>query len=332
MTHSDHSEVLGRVHALIERFDLLPVNNVLVACSGGKDSTFACLVLRELGYIVQPLMVDMGYSAAWERSVSANLHSLGFEPICISAKAAHASLPDGANRKSLLNLSLTAVSREMPDARFTACTGCYNSKVLVMLNYIRNLGGGPFDRIVFGHHATDAASSFLKAALMYIDRWDDGNSMYDPRRFRDLAVQYRSSVIVGDRGLSERVRSLAADGKAATDEAPLQDLVMSSGELVVRPLFPVWEKEILGYAGSMGKLESSGCGHTSSKLRQTPREIVQYEIVRPLEEDESFRRHMTQMIEICLTADGRAAVDTRRLRPKLLGESYKPGFSGIEKL
>jgi hypothetical protein len=323
---------LTRVESVIREFNLLPSRDVLVACSGGKDSTYACLALRELGYDVYPLMVDMGYSRSWAGRVAENLRSLGFSPICIRARSASQIVAVDIAEPSLLQRNLDIVSQQMPGARFTACTGCYNSKVLVMLGYISNAIGPVFDRIVFGHHATDVAASLLKSALMYIDRWDRGNVEYDPERFRRLAAEFREAALRDTLGAFSRVGELVSTHKASTDEPPVQDLVAGSDASIVRPLFDVWEYEIEADRRIMGKLEASGCGHTSSASTQTPREIVQYEIIKALESGQISGVMLMALVRDCITEEGRLFANARRMRAELLGEAYKPGYRGMDKL
>ncbi|MGQ4432316.1 MULTISPECIES: hypothetical protein [unclassified Streptomyces] len=328
MSHGE-SAPLERIAQVIRDFDLLPHAQVLVAMSGGKDSTFACLALRELGFQVQPLMVDMGYTPTWANRVKARLGTLGFEATCLSARSNSTPVSISIRRQSLLEENLAVVSGDAQDPRFTPCTSCYNSKVLVLQDYMERNG---FDRIVFGHHATDAASSLLKSALMFLDRWDRGNETYQSARFRDLAKEFRDALLNGNSGLPERVTDLITTGHASTDEPPIQSILPDTAAKIVRPLFRVWENEIIAETAYLGETESSGCGHTISKTRQTPREIIQSEIVQALEVNAEMRSRLQNLVQQCLSSDGTLQVDARRIRHQLLGDQYKPSLNDVEKL
>lgn len=45
----------------IKKYNLFKTNDVVIGFSGGKDSRIVMLVLKEFGYNVYPIMVDMGH-------------------------------------------------------------------------------------------------------------------------------------------------------------------------------------------------------------------------------------------------------------------------------
>lgn len=318
MQSASFQGLASKARATIEMYGLCPTSDIAVACSGGKDSTMTCLVLRELGYRVIPLLVDMDYSKRWATRVSRNLTSLGFTPTVLSPTASDPAPP---NPLLILNLEIT---RSAPtDPRFTPCTSCYNAKVLLLREYLVREG---LDRIAFGHHATDAAASLVKSSLMYVDRWEYGHTTYEPARFRLLAQDALATIRTDSSSLLEKLGSLVDSSKASTDEPPVQDLVGGTEPLIVRPLFPIWESEIEEHLDLVGTSERSGCGHTLSSANQTPREIVQYELVRPLEREPDMRKAMEGLLTRGLSTDGRAGFKARTERDSLLGASYKPSF------
>lgn len=328
---SKHNDglLLERVEQTIADYDLLPSRDVLVACSGGKDSVYACRALRELDFQVTPILVDMGYETGWAERVTSNLRLFDFVPVVLMARTVSAPVSVSIERREALRQNLRVVDSLGQDARLTPCTSCYNSKILLLVDYLDRSG---VDRIVFAHHATDATASLLKSALMYIDRWDRGNATYDPNRFRDLARMARTQFESNDRSWAVRLKALVLEGKASTDEPPVQAITYRSGALIVRPLLGIWEHEVESQGFELGQLEASGCGHTLSQTTQTPREIVQFETVRPLEANASVRDEFLSLMRVGLSGSGRLQADARRNRDSLLGPQYKVAPGGLKKL
>lgn len=325
--------LLQRVEATIGRYSLLDGTHVAVATSGGKDSTFACLVLRELGFEVTPVIVDMEFSPKWGETVLGSLKSLGFgSATLINAREVAKLQAPPSDESTLLRrnlLALDAITADETVTSITPCTSCYNSKVLAIEDYFKDSG---FSQIVFAHHATDAVSSFLKSALMYVDRWDGNNAVYERERFLEMCRNFSDRVREDDVRALHRIEQLADDGLATTDEPPRQSLLHGGSQELIRPLLGVWEFEVESFISEAGlTTEPSGCGHSMSTLTQTPRELVQYEVVRTIE----ALPVSTKLLSLAMRnidGEGKLVHNARRDREALLGSDYKKSFDGLTKL
>ena len=72
-----NQNILIKIENCIFQYDMLkPGQEVLVGFSGGKDSTYAALALRELGYKVQLASVDMGYDSDWTERINKNVQEI----------------------------------------------------------------------------------------------------------------------------------------------------------------------------------------------------------------------------------------------------------------
>lgn len=326
--------VVKRVEGTLTKAPVLADSAVVVACSGGKDSLVLAVALRDLGWSPTAALVDLGYDNTWADRVCSRLQTLGIGSQVLTP--AHSERPSSTflGTPGLLQRNLSALSHSsLHEPSATPCTACYNSKVLLIQQELGSVSPPPV--VAFGHHASDAAASLLKAVFMYMDRWDLGNETYERDRFRAACKKYGDELISGNRDLIDRVGEIVRSGLASTDEPLVQQLIVGDAQslLVVRPLFDVWEHEIVEAAGELRvPLESSGCGHTAALSTQTPREIVLFEVVRRMEEAPELRRLLTDWINTGLDADGRLTIDARRRRAEILGPGYKSSPSGVGKL
>jgi tRNA(Ile)-lysidine synthase TilS/MesJ len=322
-----------RVERVIDDYDLVDSDELAVATSGGKDSVFACLSLRELGFSVVPVVIDMEFTHGWGDRVRDRLRSLEFDSATVVNARRIANPSDsGTERSGLLRknlLALDSISSDESAFQATPCTSCYNSKVLAIEEHFDETG---FEKIAFAHHATDAISSFLKSALMYIDRWDHGNVTYERGRFLRLCRVVREKLEEGDDRVMHRLRELTDGGLATTDEPPRQPLRAGSEQHLIRPLLGIWESEIEEFVLRAELVtEPSGCGHSVSASTQTPRELVQYELVRPLE-GQPVSLELRTLAMQNVDREGRLTSDARRNRDDLLGPEYKKSVDGVTKL
>jgi hypothetical protein len=74
------NSVLEVIEKTIISYHMMDLNEkLLLALSGGKDSIFTMLALRELGYQVVPVIVDMGYEYGWGSRIISLAQVLGFD-------------------------------------------------------------------------------------------------------------------------------------------------------------------------------------------------------------------------------------------------------------
>jgi hypothetical protein len=302
---------------------------VISAFSGGKDSTITAVVLQTLGYDVVPTAVDMGYSADWYARVAAIGESVGAKVsvVPVRAESFQQGLPTDARAQLVRRLHFLDELDLSTSPNATPCTECYNTKVSALQSSAARLG---IHWIAFGHHATDAIASFLKGALMYIDRWDRGHERYERSQFSALVDEFRDQVlsVLGESRLLRRAVSLVEEGLAATDEPPVAPLVSAAvSPRIARPLFHVFEHEIIDVQRTNSiRTESSGCAHGQSALTEVPREMVHYRVLRALAESKEGRVLLADLLNVVRTGlhpDGTLVVDVRRNRDRILGPTYR---------
>ncbi|KUJ92404.1 MAG: hypothetical protein XD40_2405 [Archaeoglobus fulgidus] len=130
----------------IKRFRILrPEERVLIAISGGKDSSALAAVLKELGYNAELLYIDLGignYSEESERVV----------------RELSSSLDLSLNVVRLRDYGFTVddVARKM---RRKTCSACGTAKRYIMNRFARE---NSFDVVATGHTAEDIASFYIK--------------------------------------------------------------------------------------------------------------------------------------------------------------------------
>ena len=207
----------------------------------------------------------------------------------------------------------------------TPCTNCYNCKIISLVH----ADSSGTRTILFAHHAKDVLSSFMKSALMYIDRWEEGRRVFDRDAFRRLGTQIACELRLGDQALVDYLASLLAEGKAHTSEPPIERRTLHGRAYVIaRPLFFVDEAATAVLAKTVvAQPESSGCGHSMASTTRTPREIVHHELIPVDLSDGGGSGEACACSSACWpTASLRTAPQTsnvRRSRHLLLGPNYK---------
>jgi tRNA(Ile)-lysidine synthase TilS/MesJ len=332
-------DILSRVAETLEKYRLgRPKAEVLVAFSGGKDSTFTASVLSALGFQVKLLAIDMGYAAGWAERLRGMASAMSFPFDVLTVRESRFqeeldSVSQAAVRQKLTILNaMSTINANSP----SPCTQCYNTKITAIAHYMRKLG---YEWIAFGHHATDAVASFLKSALMYIDRWEKGSESWDRHRFGELVEEFYGQLTSRgtDRFLLSRMIDLVNKGFASTDEPPAQPLHRETPNLqIMRPLFEIFEHDIIEITNSWSLgFESSGCGHGSAQENETPREMIHYRILRPLSISEDGRNWLRLFFEILragIEINGRLKINARNSREQLLGPIYRSGMGADLKL
>lgn len=337
-TKKNVETLIATVGDTIARFDLIhKENRVVVAFSGGKDSALIAWTLSELGYDVSMVSIDMGYEPGWGERIKAAGKRIGFDVHVLDVNTVRIG---DLSRESDLTSNLRALFTQNPSTSFTPCTHCYNSKILLLAQFFEDFAQ---DKVVFGHHQTDAIASLIKSAMYYIDRWDLQHESFDRQNYESLAKELLGELLdcYSDRTSSsrllQRMQVLTTSGVAATDEPPVENVKLSGFLLpIIRPLFDVSEFEVIQCCTELGlTVEPSGCGHTNTAMTQTPREIVHYRILRYVDSSDWAQFISTKfapMIDMGIDEHGVRTYDPRRTRPSLLGDAYKSSNSGIDKL
>jgi hypothetical protein len=312
------------IESTIRKYNLLdPSEDVLVAFSGGKDSIALSLCLRELGYSVLPVAIDMGYEGGWAERIQGLCEAIGFHAEVIPVRAGLSQrMPELEAQK--IQLRLEVLNSISPDraSTLTPCTHCYNSKVIVLDNVARAHG---VTSLAFAHHHTDACASLLKEALLRIDRLDRKHNSYSRRSFEGLVTELATEAQsdFADTPVLDRITELVRDGLVDTDEPPRQPLRSDRhGVDVVRPLFELWENDVAAVTLRAGVTpEGSGCGHVATRNTETPREMVHYRVLRNA--TPRFRTRLSMLVLQGIDVAGRAVRRSRYRRLEDLGPDYK---------
>ncbi len=130
----------------IKRFKILNQNErILVAVSGGKDSSAMAAVLKELGYDIELLYIDLGIGE----------HSKVSEKV---VKDLSENIDVKLNVVRLRDYGFTVddVARRM---RRKTCSACGTAKRYIMNRFARENG---FEVVATGHTAEDIVSFYLK--------------------------------------------------------------------------------------------------------------------------------------------------------------------------
>jgi len=328
--------LLDKVAQTIDRYDLLaPREEVIVALSGGKDSLLLAIALRELGFDVTPVVVDMGYESGWSSRLTGILRTVDFTGEIVKVRTGRtATKREPVTLQIHSRIDILNDLGTIPDNINTPCTYCYSVKVLALSSASKRRG---IPKVAFGHHATDAAASLLKEALMHIDRWDDGHRVFDRSNFAALVDRLAKECMVSwnpcTEGLLARVEDLVCRRLIDTDEPPRQRLITTADDVtLIRPLFSVQESEIINAKEQlMLHTEASGCGHGATLVSQTPRQMVHDRVLMKAQSLQ-LHEHLAELVRAGLNVRGEGMVGARRRRAELLGPTYKPTLNDRDKL
>jgi len=143
-------DVEKRVVETIKKYKLLRKSDkVIVALSGGKDSTSVLYILKKLGYDVRGLMIDLGFGE-WSRIHNENMgrfcSGLGVPLTVVDLKA---EMGQGI-------CFIKAVLKKRKG--LTGCSVCGTVKRWILNKWARKLGG---DVLVTGHNLDDEAQNVL---------------------------------------------------------------------------------------------------------------------------------------------------------------------------
>jgi len=315
------------IEAAIDRYPALWVEGATLAFSGGKDSIALAAGLAATGRAPRLRAVDMGYNPEWRHRILTLGEALGQHiDIVVVADVMQDDRTEPGIRRDLALRRAFLDQDNSANPIVTPCTNCYNCKILSLVDATRR----DVPTILFAHHATDALSSFVKTALMYIDRWDDGHRLFDRDRFRSLGKRMAQALRDGERSTMEKLTSLLDARLAHTAEPPFEHRMLQGHPYSIgRPLFFVQESATARLVRDLGiDAEGSGCGHTAAAATRTPREIVHHELLPMIAETEVGRTTLQDLaarLTDSLRSDGTIDIDIRAARHSLLGPDYKGG-------
>lgn len=182
--------------------------------------------------------------------------------------------------------------------------------------------------IAYGHHATDAIASLLKSFYMYQDRWECGHEEFTHDNFFKLICSQKKFYLLDIDDfialpIGSKIGALIEDHKVGTDEPIFQYIYQSSIRLC-RPLFNVFEREILDYFNSQSiNFNESECFVTDYRDKRilTPREMIHYELLNNA--SGSLLEYLLELTIKSLDEYGFLKFNVRNHRTEILGKRYK---------
>lgn len=293
-------------YRMFEKDDIVPI-----AYSGGKDSATAIILLNELGYNIQPVIVDRGDDSRFNSEKIKDLlyKNTGIEADIINLKDEkfHESISSKASKK--IKKYLYKFDHLLEGE--SHCTPCYNARTTALVEYTKKVGGKAF---VIGQHKIDMITSLLKCywteqywlnftklkGIPY-----DGNLMKEFINSNDIDLVY--------------LRQMVEKGRAATDDPPVEK--MNGGIKLVRPLCEISEKEIKNFIESIKfPYDSSNCSYRERNPRPF-RLLVQFDLERRIKENPELEDILFEFVLMGLNEDG-----TLKFRPRNKRNEYWPGF------
>jgi len=326
-------KVLENIEETIEKYSLFESNRICVSYSGGKDSFFLCLALKQLGYQVCPIIIDIGYHSDWSIALK-NVKQIGVnDVILIGAEQVNQTMPEIAAELEE-NLENIKKIRRGCFKKATICTPCHNSKMLVLRRWAEING---IRSIANGHHAVDAISSLLKSFYMYLDRWKYHHEEFVYDNFNKLILSQKNLYLLeGDefqkKSLYQEIKKQINANNVGTDE-PIAQYLGNTSIRLCRPLFRVHENDITDYfkRQNMELFNESECFVTNfrDKEKLTPRELIQYELLRNA--SHSLLACLSELTMLGIDKKGFLKYNVRNNRTKILGNSYKDEKINIKK-
>lgn len=143
-------DVEKKVSEIIRRYNLIRKGDkVVVALSGGKDSTSVLYILKKMGYSVEALMIDL-YLGNWSR-----VHNEKMTKFC-EENDIPLTIVDLKKELGQGICFIKAVLKEQKN--LTGCTVCGIIKRWILNRWAKKLGA---DKLVTGHNLDDEAQNVL---------------------------------------------------------------------------------------------------------------------------------------------------------------------------
>jgi tRNA-5-methyluridine54 2-sulfurtransferase len=207
----------NKIAETIKKYDLLKKSDkVVVALSGGKDSTSVIYILKKMGYNVHGLLIDL-YLGEWSKIHNKNMIAFcGANDIPLTIVDLKKELGQGI-------CFIKAVLKKQKN--LTGCTVCGIIKRWILNKHAKKLGA---DKLVTGHNLDDEAQNVLMNFLK-------GN----------VLLGVNSSPATGGKVLSPH-----AEYPHRKETQKSLDIQRAGFAQRVKPLFFVPESEIMKYAKS----------------------------------------------------------------------------------
>lgn len=296
---SERVRLAKEVQLCLERFDIQTSSPIIVGASGGKDSTTALLLLRELGLDVIPAIVDLGYEHFRAGEISRYLATLGFEPRILTATGTEQPTISEVD-EGLLQGNLRILS---DPATTIPCTACTKSKRILLRSYAISIGAR---QIALGHHKTDIVATLMKD--YFVQRYYESCGAYDASAFTSFVSS--APIVVDELEHMIRHESAAGMGVRVRDGDDIE---------LFRPLSLIHETDIVDFTRELQiRTFGSGCSHSlfvEGKIAGgSKREIVHAEIARRFELNPDLEDSLFEMAALSLDQFGFARYNPRGTR------------------
>ncbi len=215
-------DIEKKVVETVKKYGLMKKSDkVVVALSGGKDSTSVLYILKKLGYDVHGLMIDL-YLGEWSE-----VHKRNMEAFCLENDIALTVV----DLKEEIGQGICFVKAVLAKKKgLTGCTVCGVIKKWVLNRWARKMGA---DDIVTGHNLDDEAQNVLMNFLK-------GNVSLGAGMGPATGARRKNST--QSHGVSDA--ALRVENEAIKDQLNFVQRV--------KPLFFVPEGEVLNYAKNKG--------------------------------------------------------------------------------
>ena len=333
------NKYLDIISKTIKEYNLFLLNDSLViGFSGGKDSLFTVLCLRELGYQFKVVTVDLGYEKNWDLKIRSIANTHNFNVTIINAKDNNSVTFFSYMREEEFQVRYDFLKDKSNylSNNITPCTQCYNVKIILLENFANSVGS---KKIILGHHKTDAIVSFLKSAFYYMDRWERHNTFFNYNDFMEYIINIKpifldNNVSFAKSNLFEHLKILANKECISSDESPRQDINLSPYKIeIARPLYFIDENIIINHI-QKNKIatDDSDCGHSIAQNNITPREMIHYNIIYKAFKYNTYKqisRALFPLIEQNISSEGKLIKNLRNQRDLILGKQYKCNIDSL---
>lgn len=297
------NDICKQVQDSIYKFHMLQSNDIVIGFSGGKDSTLLCVVLKELGYNVYPVMINLGYERNTLEQLKVSYASKGivFETLNINKNYNDNSLYNNEKINNLIN-------RLYYDKSNFPCTFCSQIRHIALSSYASGMN---IEYIAYGHHKEDFITTLLKDYYIYLYYKKYGE--YDAEKFKSFVNDNEP-----DFGL---INSLISSQNVGTMSMKLQD--NKTNTKLIRPFMFVSEYQITECIKQLdfNPLSCSCFLQNNSNSRPKSKREIVHNKTCALCSNDNIAEQLTKLALKCLNDEGVSTYNPRSNRQVAL-----PGF------
>ncbi len=307
----DNSKLLSTVEETINKFKMIPIRDkpLVVAFSGGKDSTATIFALKSLGYDVRPVIIEMGDDPRFNGEDIArklkNKKNIDAEVINLRSS----EYQEGICQFAARDIAKYLAKIDSLGENESQCTPCYNARTIALTERAIWYGSNIF---VIGQHLNDMATSLLKCywTERYFQEFTQKENLaYEGNRMREFIAANPIDI--------SYLTKMVKEERSATDDPPVE--IINNQVRLIRPLAEVREYDILEFVGDYPH-QSSNCSYRETEPRPF-RLLVQWDLDRRLKEDPELESILYDLVMQGLNGDG-----TLKFRPRNKRGEYYPGF------